>query len=143
VLAADRAQVWRSVTSLAGLRREMMPMLAMTAPPGVESLTDLPLTPGQPLFHSRLLLGGFIPAGTSALTLLSLEPGSGFVEQSPMTGMAQWRHQRRLTDAGSGCRVTDTLEFEPKFLSGVTAALIHMFFNHRHRRLRRQFGQMP
>lgn len=121
----------------------MMPVLAMTSPPGVDSLTDLPLTPGQPLFRSRLLLGGFLPAGTSALTLLSLEPGSGFVEQSPMTGMAQWRHERRLTDAGTGCKVTDTLEFEPKILPDVTAALIRMFFDHRHRRLRRMFGQMP
>ncbi|MCG6120879.1 MAG: hypothetical protein MEP44_09575 [Blastomonas sp.] len=141
MLAADRDEVWRSVTSLAGLRREMMPVLAMTAPPGVANLTDMPIMPGQPLFRSRLLLGGLIPAGTSALTLLSLEPGSGFVEQSPMTGMMQWRHERRLTDAGTGCKVTDTLEFEPSLLPGLTSQLIHLFFSHRHRRLRRMFGK--
>lgn len=119
-----------------------MPLLAMTAPPGIDRLTDVPMAPGQPLFRSRLLLGGLIPAGTSALTLLSLDMGSGLVEQSPMTGMAYWRHERRIVDAGTGCKVTDTLEFEPKVLPGMTAMLIDLFFNHRHRRLRRMFGKL-
>ena len=118
----------------------MMPLLAMTAPSGIERLTDVPMTPGGPLFHSRLLLGGLIPAGTSGLTLESLDPGSGFVECSPMTGMAHWRHERRIVAHGTGCRVTDKLTFEPRFLPRLTAGLIRIFFHHRHRRLRRVFG---
>lgn len=118
----------------------MMPLLAMTAPAGIERLTDVPMTPGQPLFHSRLLLGGLIPAGASALTLDSLDPGSGFVERSPMTGMAHWRHERRIVADGTGCKVTDTLSFEPRLLPWLTTRLIHMFFQHRHRRLRAMFG---
>lgn len=118
----------------------MMPLLAMTAPPGIERLTDVPMTPGKPLFRSRLLLGGLVPAGTSTLTLESLDPGSGFVERSPTTGMAYWRHERRIVAHGTGCRVTDRLTFEPLWLPGLTTRIIHMFFHHRHRRLRRLFG---
>lgn len=118
----------------------MMPLLAMTAPPGIERLTDVPMTPGQPLFHSRLLLGGVIPAGTSVLTLESFDPGAGFVECSPMTEMAHWRHERRIVAHGTGCRVADTLMFEARFLPWLTTRLIRIFFHHRHRRLRRMFG---
>lgn len=116
-----------------------MPLLAMTAPAGIDRLTDVPMTPGRPLFRSRLLLGGVIPAGTSALTLVSLDPGSGFVERSPMTGMAHWQHERRVVASGTGCTVTDTLTFEPRYLPRLTAWLIALFFHHRHRRLRRVF----
>ncbi len=139
-LAADRERVWLAATSIAGLRQEMMPLLAMTAPPGIDRLTDVPMTSGQPLFRSRLLLGGVIPAGTSALTLESFDPGSGFVERSPMTGMAHWQHERRIIARGTGCTVTDTLTFEPRYLPWLTNRLVSMFFHHRHRRLRRLFG---
>ena len=139
---ADRETVWQSVTSIAGLRQEMMPLLAMTAPAGFKHLTDGAIVPGKPVFRSRLLIGGVLPAGISMLTFSSFDPGSGFVEQSPMTGMRRWQHERRIDDVPGGCRVTDTLSFEPELLPGLTARLVELFFHHRHRRLRRMFGEM-
>ncbi|WP_373487141.1 hypothetical protein [Blastomonas sp.] len=118
----------------------MMPILRMTAPAGVHSLTDVPFVPGQRLFRSRLLLGGFFPVGTSHLTLEVLESGVGFVEQSPMTGMKSWRHERTFSDEGTGCRVTDALAFEPSMLPSLTRRITSAFFLHRHRRLQRRFG---
>ncbi|WAC24833.1 hypothetical protein [Blastomonas sp. SL216] len=114
----------------------------MTAPAGFERLSDGDIQPGKAVFRSRLLIGGVIPAGTSMLTFTSFNPGFGFVEQSPMTGMRRWQHERRIDEVPGGCRVTDTLNFEPSLFPGLTARFVALFFHHRHRRLRRMFGEM-
>ncbi|MFZ5665329.1 MAG: hypothetical protein ACOY7L_08925 [Pseudomonadota bacterium] len=114
----------------------------MTAPAGFECLADGNIVPGKPVFRSRLLIGGVLPVGTSMLTFSSFEPGFGFVEQSPMTGMRRWQHERRIDDVPGGCRVTDMLNFQPGLFPGLTAQLVALFFHHRHRRLRRMFGEI-
>ncbi|WP_157973039.1 hypothetical protein [Blastomonas sp. UPD001] len=120
----------------------MMPLLAMTAPAGFERLADSDIQLGKAVFRSRMLIGGVLPVGTSMLTFSSFEPGFGFVEQSPMTGMRRWQHERRIDDVRGGCRVSDTLNFEPGLVPGLTARLVELLFHHRHRRLRRMFGEM-
>ncbi|MCG8393714.1 MAG: hypothetical protein MI745_11590 [Pseudomonadales bacterium] len=138
-LPVDSQTLWRAITSMAEINAEMQPWLTMGVPKGMAGLEDVDLVPGQPLFRSPLKLFGVLPVGHSDLTLLSLTPGEGFVEASPMTGMRLWRHERRLATSGQGCTLHDTLVFEPRFLPRATGALVTLFFRHRHRRLRHRY----
>lgn len=138
---ATPEQAWTWISSLAGIRREMAPYLAMTAPAGLVSLSGLALTPGQPLFRSWILLFGILPVDRSDLTLIHVDAGAGFVEQSPMGSMRLWRHERRIVARGSGCRIVDALTFQPKFAAPVVARLVGALFSHRHRMLVRYLGQ--
>ena len=123
-----------------GISRELAPILKMTAPQGVTDIADVRVEPGQPLFRSWVLLLGILPIDRSDLTLLSLEPGKGFLEQSPMLSMKMWRHERRLEGHGGGTLLTDRLTFEPRLATLVTRWFIRTVFNHRHRVLQQHFG---
>src|SRR5215211_513005 len=94
------------------------------------------------LFRSRVFLFGLLPIGYSHLTLLELTPRDGFVEESPMTSMHLWRHERRIHDDSVGGTVTvvDRLTFEPKHARRVIAWFIGKVFEHRHRVLRANFA---
>lgn len=139
VVPAPPAAVWARVTTLDGVNAELWPLLRMTAPPGV-TLDDAPLD--RPYFRSRLLLGGRVPIGVSHLTLVHVDPGRGFLERSPMTGMAVWEHERTLEAHGDGTLVRDRLRGRTRVAvpAPVVAAVVRAFFTHRHRRLRRAFG---
>jgi ligand-binding SRPBCC domain-containing protein len=142
-LHASAAVVWEWMTSMHGISAELWPFLRMTAPPGLRSIADLELHPGQPLFRSRIFLFGVLPIDSSALTLIEITPGEGFVEQSPMRSMRLWRHERRLSSLGSTGEVvmlTDRLTFDPKWGRSVVAWFINKTFRHRHAVLRRHFG---
>jgi len=123
-----------------GISRELAPILKMTAPRGVASIADLRVQPGERLFRSWMLLFGILPVDRSDLTLLTIEPGKGFLEQSPMLSMKLWRHERRLDASGDGTLLTDRLTFEPRLGSAVTRWFITTVFNHRHRVLRQHLG---
>ncbi|ATB45619.1 hypothetical protein [Corallococcus macrosporus] len=131
------AEAWAWVTSMKGISTEMHPYLRMTAPPGVTGIADLAFEPGMPLFRGRLLLGGVLPVGWTDLTLRELEPGRRFVEESPMSAMRQWRHERRIVEAHAGVDIIDQLDFEPRFGGWLTEAFVRRLFEHRHSVLRR------
>lgn len=142
-LSCGRGAAWSWITSLDGISAEMRPLLRMTAPPGVRSLAHVEVTPGKPLFRSRLLLFGVLPIGHSDLTLLELRPGHGFVEQSPMGWMKLWRHERRILGSSDDSTVVieDRLSFEPRRARWLVGWLIARFFAHRHRVLRSRLGR--
>lgn len=136
-LKSSPAAVWRWITSVAGIRAEMRPWLRMTFLPGVKGLDQIEVLPGRLLFRSRLYLLGWIPCGHADLTMLEFTPGVGFVEQSPMTGMRLWRHERRIEAASSGSVLMDRLTFEPSLASPVASWFVGRFFAHRHAVLRK------
>lgn len=136
------AQVWQWITDVQLLREEMAPWLWMSVPKGLNSLADVQVEPGQVLFTSWLWLFGFLPLGTSRLTLLTMEPGLGFVEQSPMTGMRLWRHERRLEDLPGGTRITDTLRVEALLPAFIVRPFLTLFFRSRHRALRSRAARL-
>jgi ligand-binding SRPBCC domain-containing protein len=136
-LKSDPSQVWRWITDVRCLRREMRPWLWMSIPFGVRNLEDLDIQPGEPLFTSWLWLFGLLPLGVSKLTLLELTHGVGFIEQSPMTGTRLWRHERRLESADNGgTRVIDQLTVEPLLAAWLVRGFLRLFFASRHRALR-------
>ncbi|WP_271103902.1 hypothetical protein [Pseudomonas tohonis] len=137
-LAVSPGQAWSWITDVDRLREEMRPWLRMSVPAGVRNLEDLAVQPGDPLFTSHLWLFGVLPLGTSRLTLRELTPGVGFVEESPMTGMRLWRHERRLEHSASGTRVIDQLTVAPLFGTPLVRLFLRLFFVNRHRVLRRR-----
>jgi ligand-binding SRPBCC domain-containing protein len=141
-LSVTPGQAWDWIRSMDGVLAEMRPLFRMGAPRGLRNLDDQKIIPGEPVFRSPLYLFGFIPAGYSDLTFMSWDDRVGFVEQSPMTGMRQWRHERRISRASAGCVLTDQLIFEPRIARRLMASIIRRFFNHRHAVLRKRLGGM-
>lgn len=136
-LGAPPERVWRWITSVDGISRELWPLLKMTTPRGVADIRNVPLQSGRALFRSWVLLFGVVPIDRSELTLLSLDEGRGFVEQSPMLSMRLWRHERTVDAEGAGSRLTDVLTFEPRFATPLVAWFIRTVFTHRHAVLRK------
>ena len=141
-LASTPEQLWAWITSFDQIEKEMVPLLRMSVPKGFENLADVSFQPGVPLFRSWILLGGVVPVDFSDLTLLSMTPGVGFVEQSRMGSMKLWRHERTLHPLASGCRITDHLIFQPRLGGRLTVAFVRRFFVHRHKMLKKHLGEL-
>jgi hypothetical protein len=142
-LDASREAVWLWITSLHGISAELRPLLRMSAPRGVRSLDNLAFMPGRRLFRSRVYLLGLLPIDRSDLTLLELDPGCGFLEQSPMLSMRLWRHERRILDCPGdpdAVLLSDHLSFTPRWLPGLVGWFLQRVFRHRHAVLRSAFG---
>jgi ligand-binding SRPBCC domain-containing protein len=140
-LSAPPAAVWDWITSFDGIGLEMAPYLSMSCPPGIDRIRPEDVVPGRRLFRSTIRLFALLPIDYSDLTLVGIEPGVGFVEQSPMGSMRRWRHARRIEPDGAGSVLVDELTFEPRFGGRAAARVIEFFFNHRHRNLRRHLGE--
>ena len=139
-LAAPPEEVWSWATSKAGVTAELSPLLRMSAPAGFETLAGADTPLGRPLFRSYVFLFGVIPIDRSDLTLIELEPGHRFLEQSPMLSMKHWRHERTVAASGTGSRLTDRLELEPRAATALVHWFIRTVFSHRHAVLRRALG---
>lgn len=139
-LGVPTSAAWEWMTSFEGISKEMAPYLHMSAPRGVRSLAAVDFEPGKAMFRSWITLFGMLPFDYSDLTLLSLDEGIGFVEQSPMGTMRLWRHERRLAASGAGCVLTDELTFEPRIAGWLSFRIVRAFFAHRHRNLARHLG---
>ena len=139
-LAAPAARVWAHASSMAGVNRELAPVV-MTHPPDRAALTaDVPL--GEPLFTSTLRFGP-IPFDRHRLTLVELEPGSSFQEDSRSILHRRWRHRRTVVpEGGDACRLTDVVEVTPRLpgTTAVTRRLVGRVFDGRHEVLRELFG---
>ena len=141
-LRADRETVWRHATRPSELGDEFWPFLRMTFPAEVEVLGEsVPL--GERIGRSWMLLFGLLPVEYDDLTLVEVEPGHRFLEQSTMLSQRRWEHERTIVDDGDGCRVTDRIEFEAKvpFLEPIYAPVFRATFAWRHHRLRKRFGR--
>ena len=141
-LAAPPERVWAWAISVEGIGRELHPLARMTLPAGAVNLLDGEVELGRPLARSWMLLFGFVPLDRLDLTLVELEPGRRFVEQSPMHSLRLWRHERRVEAVPGGCRITDVLGFEPRFGAPLVRWLVDTLFRHRHRVLRDEFGAL-
>jgi ligand-binding SRPBCC domain-containing protein len=143
VIDAGPEAIWKRVTSVEGINGELMPIMKMTVPRGVDTLDIDQLTPGERVGRSWILLFGLVPIDYDDLSLVRIERGRGFLENSTMLSQRAWEHERTIRPLdGGGCLVTDRVAWEPRLpLPG--AALRPIFraiFAHRHRRLRKHFG---
>lgn len=138
-IPASPAEVWSWSTSIKGIQAEMWPVLKITFPKGLNNI-DKDTALGKPLCRCHFLLLGIFPMDMSKLTFVEFVPGHRFVEQSPLFSMRMWRHERVVTPAGNGARVTDNLEFSPRFASPLVAWFVKKFFEHRHAVIARRFA---
>jgi hypothetical protein len=138
-LRAPAARVWEWITSIEGISEEMWPYFRMTTPRGLRTLDDVKVAPGVRMFRSYVFLFGFLPIDYSDMTLVQLDPGRGFLEQSPMGSMKSWCHERRIvphaSDPGAVVLV-DQLTFEPRMMKRFVGWFIRRVFTHRHEVLR-------
>lgn len=143
VVPASAAEVWARVSTMQGVNAELAPLVRMTHPPGMDRLDPARIRLGERLFRSWILLFGVLPIDYDDLTLVRLEPGRGFLEDSPFLSQRRWVHERTLDAVPGGCRVTDRVSFEPRLPVGgrILQAVFHAVFRHRHRRLRRAFAR--
>jgi ligand-binding SRPBCC domain-containing protein len=139
-VSVSQNEAWDWITSFKGIAKEMAPYLKMTSPKGIENISHVEFVPGKPLFFSWIKLFGFMPIDYSKLTLVELEPGVGFIEQSPMGSMKVWRHERKIVTNGSGCSIVDNLIFEPRAFNWLISRFVTMFFQHRHAMLKKYLG---
>lgn len=97
---------------------------------------------GKAALPQLVLLFGVLPVDRLDLTLLEFEAGRRFLEQSPMLSMRCWRHERIVSPCAGGVRITDNLAFAPRLARPLVALFVRWLFRHRHRVLRRRFGQV-
>ena len=142
-LPADK--VWARVTTPAGIRHELRPVLSMTMPPGLHGLgvENAAARLGEPLGKAGLLLGGVLPVEYDDMRIVALEPGRRFHERSTMLLLSRWEHERTVTPVGTdACEVRERLTSLPRALAGrpvvrrVVGWVVAALFAHRHRRLR-------
>jgi ligand-binding SRPBCC domain-containing protein len=142
-LAAPAAEVWAFATTAEGVNAELMPIVRMTVPRGVDDLDIADVVAPIRLGRSWLLLGGLIPFDWDDIGIERLGPGFAFSERSTMLSQRAWHHDRRVEPRGEGaCTVTDTIRFVPRVpvLAPLLRPVFLRTFRHRHRRLRRRFG---
>src|SRR3990172_6737786 len=116
-LQAPKGNVWEWITSIEGISAEMWPFFRMTMPKGIRSLNDVQPNLGVRMFLSYVFLFGILPIDYSDMTLVELDSGQGFVEQSPMGSMKLWRHERRIVPClsdPSAVLLVDQLTFRPR-----------------------------
>lgn len=139
-LRSPATRVWEWITSVKGIQAEIWPYFVMTAPRGVRSLTDIQVPLGTRMVRSYVFLFGFLPIDYSDMTLIELNNGQGFVEQSPMGSMKLWRHERRVVPSAAdpaAVVLIDHLTFQPRMAKRFVGWFIRRVFTHRHKVLRK------
>jgi hypothetical protein len=141
VVSASAADVWARVVTPEGINDEFWPWLTMSMPKDTADLTIDTLALGDPVGRSWLRSFGVLPVDYDDLTIVEVEPGRRFLEQSRLFSAPQWQHERVVEpiDAGTS-RVTDRLTFTPRPGMGrIGPSVVRAIFAHRHRRLVRYF----
>ncbi len=143
-LRSPRERVLAAVTMMRGVNAELMPLVKMTYPREARTLSIADAPVGEFLFWSWILAFGFIPIDRHHLRLVEIRPGEGFVEESVSWLQRRWRHERTVVELPNGCVVSDRLTFEPRLraLEPIVARIVGALFRHRHRRMRRRYGEI-
>jgi hypothetical protein len=128
--------------NMRGVNAELRPLVRMTAPRDWASRSILECPSGQTLFQSWILLFGILPIDRHTFYLESIDPATGFAENSSSTINAIWRHRRMITPLSTGCRLTDTVEYRSRLplLGGFFKPAYRLVFFIRHRYLRKKYS---
>lgn len=145
LVTAEVDTVWRRVVSPEGINHEMRPWMTMSLPRGAEDVTIDSVRVGEPVGRAWLRLLGVVPFDYDHLSIVELEPGRRFLEESTMLSMRRWVHERSLSPAPGGATVVrDRVVVGPRAAlvraGPVLRTVLAAFFRHRHRRLARHFA---
>lgn len=145
-LPVPAAMVWARVVTPAGINHEMRPWMTMSVPRRAVDLTIDNVEVGVPVGRAWLRLFGVLPFDYDHLSIVELEPGRRFREESTMATMRLWVHDRTVEPSadGSGSVVTDRVELTPRWwirwAGPMLQTVLEQFFRHRHRRLVTSFA---
>jgi len=142
LVSAPAADVWARVVTPEGINDEFWPWLTMSMPAAAADLSIDTLELGKPVGRSWIRLFGVLPVDYDDLTIVEVDPGRRFLEQSRLFSAPQWQHERTVEPVDAfGSRVTDRLTFTPRRGFGLLGPrIIRLIFWYRHRRLRRFFA---
>jgi ligand-binding SRPBCC domain-containing protein len=142
---APAGDVWRRVVTPEGINDELHPVMTMSIPRGAAGMTIDEVPVGTPIGRAWMRLFGVLPFDYDRLTIVEVQPGRSFHEESTMLSMRRWGHERSVTPDGGKAIVRDRLTFQLRaglrLATPVVAAGIGALFNHRHRRLQRHFAR--
>eukprot|EP01006_Ploeotia_vitrea_P033605 TRINITY_DN65593_c3_g2_i1.p2 TRINITY_DN65593_c3_g2~~TRINITY_DN65593_c3_g2_i1.p2 ORF type:complete len:156 (-),score=14.79 TRINITY_DN65593_c3_g2_i1:610-1077(-) len=146
-LKVSAETVWKHCTTIVGVNKELFPLVKMTAPSHISSLSKEDITLGSKICRSWILLLCCLPIDYDDVTLVEIDDEPGyhrFLEQSPMLSVKLWQHERIVQALpGGGCRVTDKLRFTPKLaaLGWVQQWTFKLAFWLRHKNLAHMFNR--
>jgi ligand-binding SRPBCC domain-containing protein len=147
VLSAPQADVWARIGTPEGINDELRPIMKMTVPRGLkgQTLDTVPL--GKSLGRSWFLLFNVLPIDYDRIVVAERDPGERFLEDSTMSAMKLWRHERTLRTEGSATVLRDQVSFQLRphlawipGLAGLLSKVLGFLFTHRHKRLVEHFG---
>lgn len=142
-LAAPPEQVWTAVSAMKGVNAELHPWVHMTSPRGIDRLDadDTSLRGG---FRSWILVLGVIPVDRHHFGFDEIG-NRHFAERSRSWLNRTWRHNRTVSTGSDPqtSSIRDELEIVPRIraLRPLVRTVVRAVFRHRHRRLRRAFGE--
>ena len=142
LLPVSSASVWAWVVTPEGINDEMCPWMTMSVPRGSAGITIDTIEIGRPIGRAWLRLFGIVPFDYDQLSIVELDAGRRFREESTMLSMRRWVHERAVQPVGNGLTcVRDRVTLEPRlpllWAGPVLRYGIAAFFRHRHRRLSR------
>ena len=142
LISAPAADVWARVVTPEGINDEFWPWLTMSMPKSASDMSIDTLELGKPVGRSWIRLFGVLPVDYDDLTIVDVEPGRRFLEQSRLFSAPQWQHERVVDPVDEeSSLITDRLTFTPRRGFGLLARpLIELIFWYRHHRLVRHFG---
>jgi len=144
VVGAPADDVWRRVVTPEGINDELRPVMTMSIPRSAAGMTIDEVPIGTPIGRAWMRLFGVLPFDYVYLTIVEVQPGHAFHEESTMLSMRRWCHERSVTPDGATAIVRDRLTFQLRaglrLATPVVAAGIGALFSHRHRRLQRHFA---
>ena len=90
VVAAPPEEVWRRISTMAGVNAELGPIFRMTHPADVDSLSPDDVVPGERLFRSWVLLFGIVTplSATADDSLVKFRGGIGVIPVSAGVAVA-------------------------------------------------------
>jgi ligand-binding SRPBCC domain-containing protein len=138
-LRATPEAVWQHASSFEGMNEELWPV-QLGAPKGAVLRPDS--ARAEPLFRGAVSLLGVVVLDVHEFKLLRVSQGEGFHESSRSMLERRWEHVRSIASQPGGCVITDELEFEPRLLPVLVAAVVRRVFERRHAFLRRRFGEL-
>lgn len=128
--------------TMAGVNAELFPLVRMTVPEALSTQSIFEWPVQETLFSSWILLFGFLPIDRHAFYLEAVDPDSGFSERSSSWVNTYWCHRRDVAPSATGCRVTDTLEYQSRipFIDVLFKPAYRLVFWCRHQHLRRRYA---
>jgi len=133
---------WQQAIHMSSVNAELWPIIRMTFPKKMEKLDPSNEDMGKCLFHSIILLFGFLPIDLYDVTFIEFFQGKYFQEKSPTLTQKWWKHRRQIQNIEKGCYVIDRVEILPKIklFGNIYIWFAKILFTQRHRNLRKRYG---